>query len=151
MAPKRKKLTKIMSDTLKRIDPNSLSIRKKIRLLVLAIILMIGCFAYFSNDNIFQADSIEISKPTIHIANPQPNAYIQSKQLTIKAKASGDYEVKNISLYVDGKALTSILGNQLDYTWKIPNSIEKGAHRLTIEAVDHLNNKNSKTIIFYYY
>jgi hypothetical protein len=90
------------------------------------------------------ANVVDTVAPTPAISNPGAGAKV-SGNVGIKGAASDNVSVASLTLYIDGKLVTTASGASLSYNWNTRKAAS-GTHTLRLDAKDAAGNVGSQSI-----
>ena len=81
----------------------------------------------------------DTAPPTVSFSQPGSGSSV-SGRVTVVASAQDDQQVASMKLYIDGKLVSAVNGNRLDYNWNT-KPVGKGIHTLQVIAIDGAGNQ----------
>lgn len=90
------------------------------------------------------------SRPTIAIRAPEQNAQVSSNRLEIRADVSGQHQLREVRLAVDGQLVGTMQSQPWETAVFLPLSLAKGFHELQATVVDAVENYVTTSVAFSY-
>jgi thermitase len=90
------------------------------------------------------ANAVDTAAPVVAISSPLAGSRV-TKKTKVAAAASDDVAVAGMSLYIDGKLMTTTNTGTLSYSWNTQPAA-KGIHTLRVDAIDAAGNVGSQSI-----
>lgn len=91
------------------------------------------------------APQLDTTVPTVKISNPLEGAIVSGNSLSVKVNATDNVGVTGLTLYIDGKKVTSTTSGSLTYNWNL-KKVTAGSHVIKAEAKDALGNLGTATV-----
>lgn len=92
------------------------------------------------------ANDFKDSEPSVKVNSPSDGDTITSSDFTIKASASGGYEIRKFSLFVNGDEVSSNSDSSISYTYTIPADKKTADLEIKATAVDKNDAEDSSSI-----
>ena len=97
--------------------------------------------------NVTVANVADTLPPVVTIANPADGAALSGlTSVSVKIEATDNLSVKSISLYIDGKVVSTASGGALTYNWNV-RKLSAGTHEVRAEALDSAGLKGSRSVL----
>ncbi|WP_345794074.1 S8 family serine peptidase [Thauera sp. JM12B12] len=92
------------------------------------------------------ANTADTLPPSVTIANPVDGTSLSGlTSVSVKVDAIDNISVKTLSLYIDGKLVSTATGGVLSYSWNI-RKLAAGTHEIRAEALDSAGLKGTKMV-----
>jgi hypothetical protein len=88
---------------------------------------------------------VDTVAPVVSISKPSSNAKVSTPTQSISVSATDNVGVKSLSLYIDGKLVSSGNTGSLSYNWNT-KKVVTGSHAINAQAADSSGNTGSKSI-----
>jgi len=92
------------------------------------------------------ADDFKGSAPSVKINSPSNGDTITSASFTIKASASSGYDIKRLSLFVNGDEISSNNDSSIDFSYSVPEDKKAAELEMKATAVDKTGASDSTSI-----
>ncbi len=83
--------------------------------------------------------------PTVSIDAPKEGAYVR-KTITVKASASDDLKVANVTICVNGTKVAALSKPPYEYAWST-EGVSDGVYNITVIACDFAGRKSAESVI----
>jgi membrane carboxypeptidase/penicillin-binding protein PbpC len=87
------------------------------------------------------------NQPQVTMLNPTTNQTLSNRALTISATVNAPRPIMRLEVLMNNQPIGSTSGAPTSFPIRIPNTIDKGFHDLTVMAVDDVGNRGQATVV----